>query len=169
MKQLLYETELLDYVNKKAKNIADLVSATLHAINDNTRQSTVIKTGFDDFDTQFGGCCLSEFTVAGGRPAMGKSQFLVNLSLNISVTVPVLYIALDISEYLLTSRFISSFSGIPVSNILQCNLSREQTCTLFLSAMHLLNTNSTPSFCCHLKAPLNFASFLRLPYPNLNN
>jgi len=74
----------------------------------------------------FGGFGLGEFIVIGGRPAMGKTQLLVNLSLNISQIIPVLYFTFDLSEFLLTSRFISSVSGIPASKILQHDLTNEE-------------------------------------------
>lgn len=125
LKQLLYETELQACAGKEAKSIADLVSENLYQINEETGQNAVFKTGFDDFDTQFGGFRSGEFVVVGGRPAMGKTQFLVNLSLHISKTIPLLYVTLDLSGFLLTNRFISSISEIPVSDILQHKLSEE--------------------------------------------
>ena len=126
LKQLFYETELQYIADKEAKNIADLVAENIHQLKGETPRNAIIKTGFDDFDARFGGFRLSEFIVIGGRPAMGKTQFLVNLSLNISTTAPVLYVTFDLSEFLLTARFISSVSEIPVGNILQHDLSEEQ-------------------------------------------
>ncbi|MCL2651479.1 MAG: DnaB-like helicase C-terminal domain-containing protein [Candidatus Azobacteroides sp.] len=126
LKQLLYETELQSYAGKEVKNIAGLVAENIHQLNSETYQTAVIKSGFDDFDVQFGGFRPGEFVVVGGRPAMGKTQFLVNLSLSISATIPVLYATLDLSEFLLTNRFISSVSDIPASCILQRNLNEEQ-------------------------------------------
>lgn len=41
-------------------------------------------------------------------------------------TIPVLYFTFDLSEYLLTSRFIASVSGIPASKILQHDLTDEE-------------------------------------------
>ena len=126
LKQLLYETEVQNDVDKDAKNIVDLVVENIRQLKEEADQSDMIKTGFDDFDSRFGGFRLGEYIVVGGRPAMGKTQFLVNLSLNISTTVPVLYVTLDLSESLLTSRFISSVSEIPIGNILQHDLSEVQ-------------------------------------------
>ena len=126
LKQLLYEKDLHNDAGKAAKNIADLVVENLNQLESEAYQAAIIKTGFDDFDTQFGGFRLGEFVVVGGRPAMGKTQLLVNLSLNMSLRVPVLYITLDLSEFSLTNRFIESTSGIPAGNILQNNLNYEQ-------------------------------------------
>ncbi|MBS1646733.1 MAG: DnaB-like helicase C-terminal domain-containing protein [Bacteroidetes bacterium] len=130
LKQLLYETEWQSSVNKDSKSIADLVSNSLNQLKSNDENNNAIKSGFADFDKMYGGFELGELVVIGGRPAMGKTQLLVNLSLHISQTIPVLYFTFDLSEHLLTSRFISSVSGIPASKILQRNLTEEERNTL---------------------------------------
>jgi len=126
LKQLLYESELQSNVAKDSKSIANLVSENLKQLQNETHQGNAIKTGFKEFDRMFGGFGLGELVVIGARPSMGKTQLLVNLSLNISVATPVLYFTFDLSEFLLTSRFISSLSGIAVNKILQHELTDEQ-------------------------------------------
>lgn len=126
LKQLLYEAELQNSIVKDSKSIADLVSESVNQLKSNSQNNNTIKSGFADFDKMFGGFGLGEFIVIGGRTAMGKTQLLVNLSLNISQTIPVLYFTFDLSEFLLTSRFIASVSGIPASNILQHDLTDEE-------------------------------------------
>jgi replicative DNA helicase len=125
LQQLLYEVALQSSVAKDSTSIAALVAENLKQLSGNTQHSSTIKSGFADFDKMFGGFSLGEFVVIGGRPAMGKTQLLVNLSLNISQTIPILYFTFDLSEYLLTSRFISSVSGVPVGKILQHKLTAE--------------------------------------------
>jgi replicative DNA helicase len=117
--------------SKDAKNITDLVAENIQQLKEETCQNDIIKSGFDDFDRLFGGFRLGELVIVGGRPAMGKTQFLVNLSLNISVTHPVLYVTLDMSDFLLTNRFIASVSKIPADLILQNKLNEEQKNMLF--------------------------------------
>ncbi|MCO5233719.1 MAG: DnaB-like helicase C-terminal domain-containing protein [Chitinophagales bacterium] len=126
LKQIVYESELQNSVARESKSISDLVSENVNQLKSNSQNNNTIKSGFADFDKMFGGFGLGEFVVIGGRPAMGKTQLLVNLSLNISQTVPVLYFTFDLSELLLTSRFISSLSGIAVNKILQHELTEEQ-------------------------------------------
>ena len=126
LKQLLYETELENSAVREAKNMADLVAENLHQFKGETIKSDLIRSGFENFDTLFGGFRLGEFVVIGGRPAMGKTQLLINLSLNISMTHPVLYATLDLSDFLLTNRFIASVTEIPANSILQLDLNEEQ-------------------------------------------
>jgi len=116
---------------ESAKNITALVEELQHQLIEGTPQTTFIKTGFDNLDKLIGGISLGEFMVIGGRPAMGKTQLLINLSLNISLTIPVLYITFDLSEYLLTSRFISSVSGIPTFTMLEHHFDPQQKEVLF--------------------------------------
>lgn len=126
LKELLKETEEQISNVRESRNIAELVAENLTQLKEVTHEGKLIKTGFTEFDKNFGGFGLGEFIVIGGRPSMGKTQLLINLSLNISVTKPVLYFTFDLSEFLLTSRFICSCSGIPVNKILQHNLTENE-------------------------------------------
>ena len=130
LKQLVYEAELQNNGARESKNIADLVSENINLLQAENHQGNAIKTGFTEFDRMFGGFRLGEFVVIGGRPSMGKTQLLVNLSLNISESTPVLYFTFDLSEFLLTSRFIASLSGIAVHKILQHELTYDQKSNL---------------------------------------
>lgn len=139
LKQIVYETELQNNVARESKRIAELVSENINQMQAEMHQWNTIKTGFTDFDRMFGGLGLGEFVVIGGRPSMGKTQLLVNLSLNISSTTPVLYFTFDLSELLLTSRFISSLSGIAVNKILQQELTDEQRNLLVTNSQEIGN------------------------------
>lgn len=125
LEQLLYDTKLHNIVEKESRSITDLVSESLIQLNGTTR-TDIIKSGFEDFDDSFGGFGLGEFVVIGGRPGMGKTQLLVNLSLNISAEMPILYFTFDLSDYSLAHRFISSISGIAIDDILQHKFNDEQ-------------------------------------------
>ena len=131
LKQLLYETEMQQSLSKEPKSITELVAENIKQLDGKTSQNAAIKTGFTDIDRTINGFLPGELVVVGGRPGMGKTQFLINLSLNISVAVPVLYVTFELSEFLLTSRIISSISNIPLRNILQQDISIEQKNILF--------------------------------------
>jgi replicative DNA helicase len=139
LQEAIIDAELQYTTVSDSKSIADLVSANLTHLKEGSPQSTLIKTGFTEFDKLFGGFSLGELVVIGGRPAMGKTQLLVNLSLYISQTIPVLYFTFDLSEYSLTSRFISTMSGITANKILLHELTNEEKDTL----LSIGNTFST--------------------------
>lgn len=58
-----------------------------------------------------------EFVVIGGRPSMGKSQLMINIALNMSIKVPVLYVSFDQSKQTLIRRMISNLTDIDVEKI----------------------------------------------------
>jgi replicative DNA helicase len=90
------------------------------------QQNEFIKTGWDNFDTFMGGLHLGEFMVVGGRPGMGKTQLMTNLALQVSVDHPVLYVSLDLSEYLMSCRIIATAMKIELQSILSGHLSKEE-------------------------------------------
>jgi replicative DNA helicase len=124
LKKLLYENENFD--ENDTKPIAGLVAESLRQLKTVTPQDGVFKTGFQDLDNLIGGFLPGEFVVVGGRPAMGKTTFLVDLSLNISKTVPLLFVTLDLSGGQLTNRFIASLSDIPAHRLQQRTMSEKE-------------------------------------------
>jgi replicative DNA helicase len=121
LKKLFYENE--NFTETDTKPIAELVAESLRQLKTETPQNGVFKTGFQDLDSLIGGFLPGEFVVIGGRPAMGKSTFLVDVSLNISKTVPLLFVTLDFSGEQLTTRFIASLSNVPAHRFLQKTMS----------------------------------------------
>jgi replicative DNA helicase len=87
------------------------------------RMSTVsFISGFHEMDKHHL-FCPGEFVILGGRPSMGKSQFLVNLAMNFSLQVPVLFVSYDQSRSALISRMIANVTEIDTSLIAQGDLS----------------------------------------------
>lgn len=113
-------------IANKSKSISELVTKNLARLHDDNLKDNSILTGFTEFDRMFNGFRLGEFVVVGGRPAMGKTQLLINLAINISKTEPTLFFTLDSSAYFLTNRFISSASGISSNKILHQEFSEEE-------------------------------------------
>lgn len=83
------------------------------------QENNLLQTQFRNVDELIGGFMPGEFVVIGGRPSMGKTQLLVNLALNFSKALPVLFFSYDLSDYMLTNRIVSTLSGIPIDRILQ--------------------------------------------------
>lgn len=126
LKEWLFENDAINDTNHNAKSIADLVAINLEQIKNNQPNYNFIKTGFADFDESFGGFGLGEFVVIGGRPAMGKTQLLVNLALYMSQNIPVLYFTFDLPEAMLANRFIAAVMGVPMNKIILQNLTDEE-------------------------------------------
>jgi replicative DNA helicase len=111
---------------KDSKSLTTLFADHLSGMQNNIDTNHLIKSGFGNLDNLIGGFLPGEFIVIGGRPAMGKTQFCVNLCLNISKEHPVLYFTFDLSEYLLVCRFISALTEIETKRILQNELTNEE-------------------------------------------
>lgn len=98
--------------------------------------SDVVPSGFSNFDRKFGGFSIGEFVVLGGRPSMGKTQLLLSICRNISMSTPILYFTFDHSESVIASRFLSSLSNIPINQILQNELKDEDITRLAYYQKH---------------------------------
>jgi replicative DNA helicase len=130
LREIVFQAELKREGARESKGIAALVYENLKRLNEGVATQNVVKTGFAEFDKLFGGLALGELIVIGGRPSMGKTQFLINLSLNISSETPLLYFTHELCEASLTNRFLSSISGIANKKINERDLSENELYTL---------------------------------------
>lgn len=130
LKRLMNEKELNENIIRNSKALVTLYEEQLSALHESGNPQNLIPTGLSDLDTVIGGFIPGELVIIGGRPAMGKTQLLVNLALNISERLPVQYFTYDLSPALLTSRFAASLTGIPVSRIIQFDLTNEERTAL---------------------------------------
>jgi replicative DNA helicase len=117
---IVREIELRERSFLPAKKAIDVFSAH---VNDFGVAGETIKTGIEDFDERIP-LFRGEYIVIGGRPAMGKTHLLMNLALNISTQVPVLYCSFDLSEGLLMKRMVAALSGISLNQLVMGSLNR---------------------------------------------
>lgn len=110
----------------ESKDLTGLMKHWIQSKSEN--KDKLIQTGFKSLDEVIGGFSPGEFIVIGSRPAMGKTQLMINLTAHIAQTHPVLYLTFDASEFLLTQRFASYFAGQPTDS-----LSDEQLQTVLLN------------------------------------
>ena len=126
LKQLLSEQDIQPKKIKESKIISELFFENYEVIMNPNTNPKFIQTGFRNIDKMLGGFMLGEYVVIGARPAMGKSQLLVSLAINISKATPALFISLDLNEFRLTSKFIASLTGVELHNIFQMTFSEEE-------------------------------------------
>ncbi len=117
---IVREIELRERSFFPAKKAIDVFSAH---VNDYGVAGETIQTGIEDFDERIP-LFRGEYIVIGGRPAMGKTHLLMNLALNISTKVPVLYCSFDLSEGLLMKRMVAALSGISLNQLVMGSLNR---------------------------------------------
>jgi replicative DNA helicase len=128
-------TEIKEYSKEAAFNLIR-----------NIKTNQVIPTRYKILDGVLsGGLIAGEFVVIGGRPGTGKTLFSVNLALNFSVEVPVLFFSYDLSINSLVNKFISSISDIPFIK-LQTNTLRRRDRRLAHASTQILNNR--PIYLC---------------------
>lgn len=98
-----------------------------------TKKTGCMPTGFPQLDRLIGGFSEGEFIVVGGRPGMGKTQLLVNLSLNLSQTYPVLFLSFELSRRQVFERILAALSDVETCKIAQENLNEEEKSRLAAS------------------------------------
>lgn len=111
-------------------HLADLLEVNAARLIQGKNDGEFIATGFKDFDKEFGGFFPGEFVVIGGRPAMGKTLLLISLALNISKTHNVLYFSFDHDEVMLSQKFLSALTNIPLEKLLSGILNDEELKTI---------------------------------------
>jgi replicative DNA helicase len=161
LKNLLEEAELEKNSTKESKKISDLVSENLALLRSGQKWEYLIQTGFTDFDKSFGGFLEGELVIIGARPAMGKSLLLMNLALNISASVPLVYFTFDLSEFSLTNRIISAISKIEYSKIVNNAMSGNENDRLYAFEEKLKTHNLFINDSCYNSMP-NFKSLCKL-------
>ena len=87
-----------------------------------------IMTGFKMIDNEFGGLWNKEVTLIGGRPAMGKTSFALNIALNVAMKEKrkVLFISAERGIADMELRLLSMLSGIPLIRIRKWEMSDEE-------------------------------------------
>ncbi len=104
------------------QSLHQAVIHNLKFLEESKLDTGVIKTLFKNIDDKYGGLALGEFIILGGNKSIGKTPFLINLALNISLLNPVLYISFEESNSALTNRFISSAAEISLTKITEQSL-----------------------------------------------
>lgn len=90
------------------EELSELLKRTLHH---NPSDHQVIPTGWYDYDRSFKGLYRGELAVIGGRPAIGKSSLLLNLGMNISARIPVLFLSFDLTKQIISDRLLRQKCG----------------------------------------------------------
>lgn len=149
LKQITFEQEHATLRVKESTSIKEMFLNTQAFLENNTQEERLYSTGFYNLDEVIGGFSPSEFVVIGGRPGMGKTQFLVNLALNLSKQHGVLYFSFDLSKEVITNRFISCLTKIPSSSLMKQNLTTSMKIELEIAADSIENYQLFINDSCH--------------------
>jgi replicative DNA helicase len=126
LKKLIRNKEFEGYTYDESLSFQELFESNKKIIFNEVENFNLIKTNFPTIDEEIGGFNKGELIVIGGRPSMGKTQFLISFLLNVAKTNPILYFTFDISKELLVNRILSSYTEISINKVLQLNLSQDE-------------------------------------------
>lgn len=125
----LSEIGLKKQTNRASKVVSENI-ATLEedVANPQRIQKTKIPSGLYSLDRHIGGFDKATLTILAARPAMGKTAFALNLTLNATEIFkrPVAFFSLEMSERDLAYRLLAMLSGITSKKIKNRDLTKEE-------------------------------------------
>ncbi|HQO40364.1 MAG TPA: DnaB-like helicase C-terminal domain-containing protein [Spirochaetota bacterium] len=140
LKKLLYDNDLKKLAPRDTISLSELLSEKLSEIKNPMVAETIIKTGIESLDRALCGFALGELVVLGGRPAMGKTQLLIYLSMKFSRTIPVLYFSFDYSMSMLKNRYVSIMAQVATDRLMRGDLELDEKEMIIHQVEKKLNT-----------------------------
>lgn len=112
---------------EKIRTLKDATGDVIEIINDNIKGvARGVKTGFTEFDRHTGGLHEGDLTIIAAASSQGKTSFALNIAKNVaSHGAKVAFYSLEMNDVQLTSRIISSVSGLSSKEILYRSMSNE--------------------------------------------
>ena len=113
----------------------------LEKLNSDQREEFVgVPTGFGDLDKVISGIARTDLVIIGGRPAMGKTSFALNMMTNMATKKhkKVLFFSLEMSKEQIASRILASEAAIEGTKMRTGLLSGEDYTRLY-TACELLS------------------------------
>ena len=115
------EQEMFAVMNRRStSNVAKIGDVLLKAMERidqrlrGTAANDAVETGFTELDQLTGGLHNSELIILAARPSMGKTAFAMNIAehVGIHLTVPTLFVSLEMSSMELADRLLCSVGRI---------------------------------------------------------
>lgn len=113
-------------ISNETIHLSKLMDSALPKFLESNLNRINLNSGLPSFDEKYGGLAAGEFVVLGARPGVGKTQFLVNIALQVSLNQPVAFFSCDVSLNTLSKRIITSLSGINIYKTERLSLSDEE-------------------------------------------
>ena len=117
VRMLLNKMDEKSKISNETMHLSQFMESKMQNFLQSCLKSFKLNSGLPGFDEKYGGLSAGEFVVLGARPGVGKTQFLVNIALQVSLNQPVAFFSCDVSLKVLSKRFISAVSGIPIIKI----------------------------------------------------
>lgn len=111
----------------------------IEALQQSPSGITGIPTGFPDLDRMTAGLQKGDLVIVAGRPAMGKTSFVLNIAENMAIThqIPVAIFSLEMSKEQLVQRLLCAEGRVNAQNLRRGMLTDEEYKRLAAAAGHL--------------------------------
>lgn len=126
LKQLLHEADQIQSTDFKTDDFKDLASISIEQLLDKEPSELMMSSGYAGLDRIIGGFGYGEYVILGGRPGMGKTQFLVNLCLNIAQNDAVLFVTYNLSKPYLTHHLIARMAAMEMKQLYEPHLQGDE-------------------------------------------
>ena len=118
-----------ELIEEKKLTTAELFSSVFFELKEKALKPELpgLASGFYDLDSLTQGFQKSDLIILAGRPSMGKTAFVLNISENIlkKYNVPILFFSLEMSKEQLIYRLLSNETGISQTRLKIGNLYKE--------------------------------------------
>ena len=118
-----------ELIEEKKLTTADLFTSVFLELKEKALKSELpgLGSGFYDLDSLTQGFQKSDLIILAGRPSMGKTAFVLNITENIlkKYKVPILFFSLEMSKEQLIYRLLSNETGISQNRLKIGNLYKE--------------------------------------------
>lgn len=78
----------------------------------------MIGSGFSGLNAVIDGFLPGEYVVVGARPGVGKTQLMIDMALHMSISTPVLFFAIDESQFSMSSHIVATLAELPAKKLL---------------------------------------------------
>ena len=114
-----------NYIKTFPISFSDLLDKTINLLKSKNLYSDIINgipSGFTKLDNITSGWQNSDLIIIAGRPAMGKSSFILSMISNIVTTIPTLLFTLEMSNIQVMLRLLSYFTDISYNKLRNASL-----------------------------------------------
>ncbi len=102
--------------------------------------SGTIHTGYTDIDKIIGGFQPGEWVILAARPSVGKTAFMLNIHRNLAhERIPTAMFSLEMSAELITMRLLAMESAIPLRNLKEAVITRNQLYNLTRAVENIMD------------------------------
>ena len=118
-----------EVIDEKSINTAELFSTIFLELKQKALNPALpgLASGFYDLDSLTQGFQKSDLIILAGRPSMGKTAFVLNITENIlkNYKVPIIFFSLEMSKEQLIYRLLSNETGVSQTRLKLGNLYKE--------------------------------------------